>query len=203
MSEVARTRTPVSAEQLKQALSLHPDVDANRRALLMAHIWIETRNGKSLWNNNVGNLTAKDTAPGDYWRPHWYAEPTEETSARNRELHEQMLAGKAPRAFAAYPDIAAGVRAYLSAMRGRFATMWRADGPAEFVREWRNSGYTPGLDVEATTPGFTQLYRDFGGGDIDANPPIVPGEPDHHGGLAVPLAFLGFGGLLWWLKRNT
>lgn len=158
--------TPLSPAVMKAMIELEaPDLSANQVANLLAHISIETRSGKSLKQYNFGNLTIAKSNESNvlFWRPPWYGEQGADASARNKRLHTQMLAGKAPSAFAAYRTGAAGMRKYLSRMRGRYSPMLRAATPREYVQEWRDTGYTPGLDVEATLPNFEHFVEQYGG----------------------------------------
>lgn len=123
-----------------------------QRALLRTHVHIETRGGQAVHNNNVGNLIvpASQQDRVDYWAPPWRDDDT-------HPLHQLMLDGKEPSGFRAYPTLEAGVRDYVSLLERRFPSMLAATTPAEFTRAWRDSGYTPRLNVAATTRTVEQL----------------------------------------------
>lgn len=173
MPEVPATRTPADPATVAALMAtLAPDLDARQRAYLLAHAAIETRRFRSLIQHNIGNISARDSGDYNFWRPSWYR-LDDDSSARDVRLHELMEAGKEPSAFRAYQSLEAGVGAYLSLMRGRYATMLRASSPEEFVLEWRNSGYTPRLDVGTTTPTFRAMLSQLGGADTDTESGVV------------------------------
>lgn len=192
--EVPATRTPASPETIMTALAAEaPDLSRHQLALLTAHVSIETGKGQHLVQHNIGNLIVPGSKEAlfTYWRPPWFLPPGPDASERIKRLHAGMLDGVQPRAFRAFPSLNAGVRRYLSRMRGRFAPMLRAGSPEEFVKEWRNTGYTPDLNVERTLPGFSNLYRGFAG-------PDTAGTASPLG----PIALLGGSVLLWVLTRR-
>ena len=186
--------TPQSAAQMREALDrLAPDLDNQQKAFILAHTALETRNFQSLKQFNVGNISTRDDKGLPFWRPNWYAEPGPDASERTKRLHQLMLEHKAPSAFRAYDTLDQGFGDYLRQMRGRFSPMLRARSASEFVKEWRNTGYTPDLDVDATLPNFTSLARKFGAVDT----PLLDA-----GGSAVLLGFFFAGGLLWAMKKR-
>src|SRR5512138_2275109 len=116
MSEVPRTKTPLSPSALAAAIDseikAYPTL-VPARDYIVALARVETGNGASLIANNFGNLSAggfskgvEKLYSGDYWRPPWFADST-------NALHKKMLDGQAPSAFRAYGSASAGVRAYL------------------------------------------------------------------------------------------
>lgn len=68
---------------------------------------IETGRGKSMKNNNLGNISASPRYQGLAWRPPWF-DPAPDAPARMKSLHEAMLKGTAPSAFRAYTSPLAG-----------------------------------------------------------------------------------------------
>lgn len=125
MNVVPRKNTPVSEDSAHQAISraygetFGKSPETNELALLHALVWIETAQGKSVQNFNLGNITASENFPGDAWRPPWF-ELDENSSPRDTELHELMLKGKAPRAFRSYPSLEAGARDFVRTLRASF-----------------------------------------------------------------------------------
>src|SRR5512139_950637 len=110
-TEVPATATPVSEYEasvylvvgLTQALQDAPSEQVAVYSMALA--WIETARGRSLIQNNPGNITTTAGAAGSYWRPPWYPEVH---AAKYNGLHAAMLAGTAPSAFRAYPDPQSG-----------------------------------------------------------------------------------------------
>ena len=117
MNIVPRVSTPQSlesiAETLRDAFAVEAGrpLDATTAELLTAQILIETREGPSIKNNSPGNISASRKWGGDAWRPPWFA-LTETSSARDRELHEAMLANKAPELVALYEELERIARGY-------------------------------------------------------------------------------------------
>lgn len=109
--------TPVSLAALKAAITaaftaegrpLTPTQVVNLTVLAA----IETGQGGSMKNYNVGNITASARYGGQAWRPPWYHPPGPEAPPRLRKLHAAMLAGQAPSAFRAYLSLEEGARDY-------------------------------------------------------------------------------------------
>src|SRR5262245_41566242 len=99
---VPPNRTPMGPEAAKAALvDAFPSIDRETAALLLALIWIETRQGSSVVQHNPGNLSASERYQGKAWRPPWFA-IDESSSERMKRLHQMMLEHKAPSAFRAY-----------------------------------------------------------------------------------------------------
>src|SRR3990172_12618759 len=154
MPEVPRQNTPASLEDLGDRLARH-SLSARQRCYLLAHIAIKTAQGRSIQNFNVGNLTvsrAQQTAV-PFWRPPWF-ELDETSTDRERALHQLMLEGKEPSAFRAYGSLDEGVADYVRRLRQRFPSLLRASSPALFVQAWKDSGYTPRLNVPRTLVTF-------------------------------------------------
>lgn len=161
MPQVPATRTPASREQIAEALSRR-GLSRRQQGFLLAHILIETGRGNSIIQHNVGNLAAsravqqRDVA--SYWRPPWFDAPGPGASERTKRLHELMLEGREPSAFFAYRSLGEGIDEYLELLgRERFAPMLEARTPEQFVRAWKETGYTPRLNVAATLQTFREL----------------------------------------------
>ena len=146
---------------LKETLGEIPYRDTAE--LVMAQVWLETGRG-NLRNNNWGNLSSSaESDSGDFWRPPWF-EVTEASSARNRYLHEQMLASKAPHAFRSYETVELGLADYLATLKRRFPIMLEAarDGsPSAFAQAVYDSGYTRDLEPSESAKSFASLMQEF------------------------------------------
>lgn len=186
MGEIARTNTPLENEweasvylvMAYEGLTGQP-FNKNLMELMLAQIWIETGQGKSLMNYNPGNLSGSYN--GDYWRPPWY-EVTEDSKERYKKLHELMLQNKVPNKFQAYPDFTTGFEQYIQQiyMKDRFKPLLEAgmSGDAfEFASAIFYTGYCPddpGCRPEntyKTIETFQKKFREegvfsFNGGDI-------------------------------------
>lgn len=134
---VPAKRTPLSPEAASRAVLSSwdsifggtPDLDTF--ALIMALVWIETARGSSLMNNNFGNISASEKYQGQAWRPPWFNPPTDTTSERNRHLHEEMKAGRAPSAFRAYDTPEQGSLDYVRQLQRSFPEVVQAAGTGD------------------------------------------------------------------------
>jgi len=160
---------------------------------MLVQIWLETDQGRALWRNNVGNITAGSAWSGTIWRPNWYYEPGPDASARTRELHELMLQGRAPSAFRAYPSLEAGAEDYVRVVMRQFPQLYRAmyDGDASGVAlAVRESRYCP--DCSTNPEPWNAMARQLA--------PVLP-KAQPHGpgkmlaviGLATLAATAGYG----------
>lgn len=182
MNIVPRVSTPQSlesiAETLRDAFAVEAGrpLDATTAELLTAQILIETREGQSIKNNSPGNISASSKWGGDAWRPPWFA-LTETSSARDRELHEAMLANKAPSAFRSFPTFDAGMRDYVRTLLRQFPSIVQARTPGELARAIFDSGYTRDHKPEAIEPtlaGLVGKVRSSGVYDDLAPSPVPP-----------------------------
>jgi len=165
MPEVPATRTPASMAEIAAALDAQGERPRNKRALLLAQISLETANGQSMVQHNVGNLAVPQSAQSGattFWRPPWFAPPTEATSERNRELHQLMLDGKEPSAFRAFSSLGDGVAAGLLQQQDEVDEC-EPEPAVGFRREQRDdthidelfpqTGHAPGLVRPRDRPG--------------------------------------------------
>jgi len=129
---VPRVRTSQTAVNMAHALAvafasvLGRTLQRHEGELLLAQIWQETGAGVSINNNNPGNMTANDKWPGKAWRPPWFEAPTDASTPRNKMLHAEMLAGRAPRAFRAYDSLAEGAADHMRQLRHTFPAILAA-----------------------------------------------------------------------------
>jgi hypothetical protein len=189
MPVVPMIRTPETAASIRAALA-NRGLSNRQVDFLTAHILIETSRGQNVFQHNVGNIavTRSTQRAGvvPFWRPPWFA-PAPDASDRTKQLHEDMLRNQAPSAFAAYASLGDGVDGYLEFLhRDRFRPMLDARTPQQFVQAWRDTGYSPRLNVRATLPNFRGLLQH---------------RPSGHGLLIVGLLLAGGAGL-WYLRRR-
>ncbi len=170
MAEVPRVVTPISAQEaapmlilgLKETLGEIPYRDTAE--LVMAQVWVETGRGQKMQNNNWGNLSSSaEPNSGDFWRPTWF-EVTDASSARDRYLHEQMLANRAPHAFRAYETAEQGLADYLATLKRRFPDLLeaaRGGSPSAFAQAVYDTGYTKDLQPSESAKSFASLMQEF------------------------------------------
>lgn len=163
MNIVPRVSTPQTLESIARALrsafaaEFGRVIDATTAELLTAQILVETANGQAVKNNCPGNITASSKWTGDAWRPPWFDPPTEATSARNRQLHADMKAGKAPSAFRSFSSWDAGMLDHVRTLRKQFPSIVAARTPRQLAEAIYNSGYTRDHTPDETTPTLTGL----------------------------------------------
>lgn len=198
MNIVPRENTPLSATEARGFL-VPAYVDTFGRApepqelpLLLALVWIETGRGKSVQNNNPGNLSASEHYDGDAWRPPWF-ELTDASSPRDRELHDQMLKGEAPSAFRAYASAIEGFRDFTDHLKSSFPEVVTAakTGDAEQLRLALSKKYSKDYQNPKSTVTLAALQKEFGGAP-KALPPSAPPVPAHSSSPA-PLPTLSLG----------
>jgi hypothetical protein len=193
MQVVPRRNTPVTAADAKSAVSAayrselgHDPNLTLELPLLMSLVWIETARGKSVQNFNLGNISSGESFQGNAWRPPWF-EP-EDDSARNVQLHQAMLDGKAPKAFRAYDSLDAGATDFMHQLKRSFPEVLEAaaDGNPTGFRDALAEKYSK--DYLNTPPeNFASLAREFGFNGSVSRPKT---------GLTRVLAALGIAGIL-------
>lgn len=184
MRIVERHNTPITERQASDALRAAyvaefgsaPDID--EAALLLALVWIETKHGESVQNFSPGNITAAETYNGDAWRPPWF-ELGENPTPRDRALHEQMLQGKAPRAFRAFPTLDAGMSDFVHTLRTSFPEVLIAakGGDPDAFRVALSQHYSGDYKNTASTATLTTFMREFGGAPKASRSPTRPPAP--------------------------
>jgi hypothetical protein len=141
--QVPDTATPVTPAQLYAALqAAWPSIvggTPSREALLtLLSQWaFETGGGGKTIQYNIGNFKATSSTVS------WTSYMTTEGSGPNT-VHVMQN-------FVAYPDLATGVAAYLSAMYGHFGSAWQyvVDGdPSGFAQALKDAGYYTGSESD-------------------------------------------------------
>lgn len=176
MAVVARQNTPLSKEhaaKLVRAKLRELGLPASAGPILTGYSWgIETGRGKSSQNHSLGNITATKDWRGDIWRPPWYSVDAG-SSARNLELHEQMLKGQAPSAFRAYGSFDEGVEDYLRFLnQPHFRPIIDAaslNDPGRTIAAIKSTSYAPEADLIKHTATLLQLR--------DELQPLFPDAP--------------------------
>ncbi len=213
MAEVAMTRTPLGertaaelfCESYRDRYGELPDPRV--AAFALAVTWIETGQGQSIYNHNLGNLIA--TSPTQpHWVPPWVDDP-------NHRLH-----GKpgVPTMFRAFDSFDEGVRRQWSTLKGpRYQNALAIAATGDFFSAYRNlveSGYCPDPEchsdaaannVKSFAEGFlsSRLFENVCGASIPASAPELGSRPrrrffDNPVGALMTMAWLGTGaGLAW------
>jgi hypothetical protein len=154
--QVARQATPVSAQDLANALAtIWPVViggaaPAGAITVLLAQSAFETGAWKACWNWNLGNV--KHT-PGDGFD--WFVMTASEGEGANQTMVSS--------AFRAYPSLQAGAKAYLAILRQRFSSAWSyvLDGDTDgFVQALKDQNYFTG-NLEQYQAGVTRYWNQF------------------------------------------
>jgi peptidoglycan hydrolase-like protein with peptidoglycan-binding domain len=174
MPEVSRVATPLAEDSAVKAISIQvlPSIgvvtqEAGR--LILAQMWLETGRGKSLFNNNVGNITAGASWLGDFWRPPWFNKASIDAMAEGEQktrllaLHQAMLEGKAPQKFRAYNSMLDGLRDYTARLNREFHAIVDAaktGSPEAYADAIRSSGYNKDADP-STAASLRSLMNEF------------------------------------------
>lgn len=166
MNVIERVKTPPTLEQIRPWVEQQFAGDEaliNLAAMALAQTYLETGGWQSLYNWNVGNLTAGESYAGNVYRPAWY-ELGPDSSDRLHALHEQMSQGRAPQAFRAYESLAEGVADYVHELRARYPEIVAAfkTGRASAVATAINRRYCKGCFGGAETDGLRSLAARFG-----------------------------------------
>jgi len=187
--EVARVRTPITMDaaalELEAALRAAGVTELERGmcCLLLAQIALEIAGGSACDNHNPGNLTANDQGSRDFFRPQWFiVDPT--SPQKLIDLHNEMEAGRAPRAFRSYPDFPSGFADHVKALVHTFPTIIDAARTGDAVNvagAIRSSRYTPGINVPRVARSLDSLQRQFLAKGLFAALPLAgapPAPPD-------------------------
>jgi hypothetical protein len=184
--EIPRKATPISTsdaatlitEVLHEVLGELPGY--NLAAYMLAYAWFETGGGKSIQCYNWGNISTMPSWGHDYWRPPWF-EVTEDSSARNRHLHEEMLAGRAPQAFRAYHSHDEGLKDYVKFLTGKeryqpVVNAMAAGDAAALGRAIKATSYCPDCSPSVVKRNVEGFIRQFEAESLFADLPKAPSE---------------------------
>lgn len=170
MQVVERRNTPITAQAARDAFArayvrefgTTPSID--EAALLLALVWIETAQGKSVQNFSPGNVTASDRYEGSAWRPPWF-ELSPASTDRERQLNADMRAGKAPRAFRAFDSLDAGMVDFVHVLRRDFPEVMAAakTGDPDHFRVALSQAYSGDYKNAAATRTLSTFMSEFGG----------------------------------------
>lgn len=178
--QVPALRTPLTRDATAQALVpayvrvFGAEPDRDRAELLLAQVWLENRNGESIIQRNIGNLSTSPSSGLDYWEPPWVdlaaveALPESDPKrARYLALHERMLKGEAPRAFRAFPTFDAGFEAWLKLLATpRMQPILQAASsgdPDAFARATFTTGYCADDECKTAGPSYANLVQQIRG----------------------------------------
>lgn len=165
MPEVPRVNTPATPVQLASHLvhqhrAIIGKTPTRQRAeLLLAQLLTETANGASQQNWNPGNISTHPSSGHDYWRPPWYPD---DHDPKYDQLHAEMVAKRAPEAFRAYADQAAGMAAYVGLLKARYPDLLSAASSGDagrFARTIQSSSYCPDCEPSGTAKTLATYVR--------------------------------------------
>lgn len=159
-NRVQRVRTEVSEPQMAQAViqawkSLFGSAPAKEQvAMVIAQNNLETGHRKSMWNNNVGNITTDGKGSFDYFD--------------DLATDEQITPGHWKRMnlkYRAYPSLEDGVLDYLKFLskNGRYAKAWQNivnPDPVAFSKALKAAGYYTANEAPYTKS-LTSLFNSF------------------------------------------
>lgn len=200
MIVVPRTLTPIAFNDIpgivrsaiKKELGHEPDSHTVNN--LSALIALEVARGKAVNNHNLGNISVSESFSGTAWRPPWF-EVDSNSSERNKFLHEEMLAGRAPRAFRAYSTLADGAGDWARRMATTFkSALEAAAGPTEAFRVALSKGYSHEYSNPAAGKTLAALVTEFGGDPGG----IAPSGGSRGRGIVFAIAGVGLG---WYTLR--
>lgn len=204
MNVVPRVRTPISAgDAARSVVASYHELfgnDPTKPALVavLSLVWLETGRGESVQNNNLGNLSAGDSFPGDAWRPPWFDfDGGTAVTEQNIRLHEKMLRGEAPKAFRAYATREAGALDFVRQLRGAFPEVLAAAelSDPEAFRVALSQKYSHAYDDPKFTTSFRQLFAEFDRQIVD---PDRPDQPHSIGPFLVALGVVGAAGAIFY-----
>lgn len=133
MGEVKKVNTRWDpATVLAVLVSVLPGLDRWSASAMLAQMGLETGwGGPGCWNWNLGNISADPKRwTGDYWVPPWVRD-------ERHLLHKLYLKHEAPGAFRAYPDLASGVRGYVTALQRYFPEILAAYRTQDPMTVWK------------------------------------------------------------------
>lgn len=169
MIVVERVRTPIEMGVFPGLISAAFDrigrpLSDTQRANLAVIAAVETGRGKSVQNFNIGAISAAPSYEFEVWRPPWFEPPTPSSTARNRHLHAEMKAGRAPAAFRAYDSAEEGAEDFARQLLKTFPEVLRAaEGEsADALRVALSQSYSKDYADPRHTATLAKLQREFG-----------------------------------------
>jgi hypothetical protein len=214
--EVPATATPVSKQEaislltvaLTDQLGQPPPEQVGVYSLALA--WVETSQGRSIIQNNAGNVSCNDDGrgwSGNYWRPPWFTGDNPKFAA----LHLRMLEGQAPRAFRAYPSQQAGWNDFVHEVvrRKPLLAAMMSDDPLAVAMALHDTNYSKDYGAQhaetfrSLVAGFRAAgdFRQFKGLPLEG---VSPAKRSSSSGLGTLLfvGVMGAAGVLIWVKLN-
>lgn len=171
--EHPRQQTPVAEQHIAESLlGAYPEVfrsEPSRQAasLLLAHIFLENRNGQAIYNNNFGNLSGSSTwgyYPAAWMNPEYNASIEDDAKRkRYQRLYERATASPptVPNKFQHFPSADAGLKAYLKLIsKDRYAPLMRAaesGDPNAFAHATYSTGYCGDIECRDAGPSFRKM----------------------------------------------
>lgn len=192
---VARTTTPIAQSAFPGLINdaftaENAPLRGMQRMMLAVLASIETARGRSVINNNIGNLSAGPNYQGAVWRPPWFDPAEAAASPRLQALHVAMQEGRAPSAFRSYPTREEGARDFARQLLHSFPEVMAAAlvPNADAFREALAQKYSHDYSNPKATASLAQLMKEFG---IATS--IVPSGTGGAGGLVLlALVWLGW-----------
>lgn len=169
MQIVPRRNTPIALTRLPSLIDAgfraanHP-ISATQRANLAVIAAVETAGGRSAQNFNIGNITANELYSGRAWRPPWFDPNEASGNERYERLHDEMLAGRAPRAFRAYTSELEGATDFARVLVRSFPRVLAAadSRDAERLRWALAQKYSTDYDRPGVVDAIRKYQRAFG-----------------------------------------
>lgn len=162
-NRVERVRTTVSEPQIAQAIvegwqQLFGNIPTKQQVgLVVAQNSLETGHRKSMWNNNVGNITTDGKGVYDFYD--------------DLSTDEQLQPGvwkKMNLKYRSYPSLIEGVKDYLRLLSSNhYSKAWENilhPDPVAFSKALKQSGYYTANEAPYTKT-MTQLYSQFNNSD--------------------------------------
>lgn len=169
--EKPRTATPLSKDELAaQFLAAYQNrfgelPDRNRAELLLALLYIENAKGQAIIQHNWGNVSTRASADVDYWRPPWFdvdaLDDADPKKPHLVDLHNRMIAGKAPSAFLALPSHEVGAHRWLGAVPKSMLAAASSGDPFAFASAYFTSRYCPDPECRDSGPSFKRLQAEI------------------------------------------
>ena len=135
-------------------LSVGPETSQGLCELCLAQLALENANGSALFNWNPGNVTT--TTANDFYILSKLHTDSQGHAVTPGDPTEVVMR------FRAYPSIVDGMRGYVSEVvkRKSMVTAGQAGDTRAFARAIRDTGYTPGIDVDAVAKSlFTKVQE--------------------------------------------